>query len=710
VTSATFAIGTVPVPSLTPNGGGFYGVDTVVVAAIGSDSIQVSTDSATWTRYSTKIVVNATGKLYARSFKGGVASSVTAAAFTSSAVPIPTIAPNGGTFYSTQSVAATAPAGTDSIQISTDSSTWTKYTKKITVSSSSKLYARSIAGGVASPVVSAIFTIGTVPVPSLSPNGGAFYGAQNVTISAAGTDSIQTTTDTSTASWTKYTSAMNLLASEKLYVRAFKGGVASNVTSAAFTIGTAAVPSISPSGGTFYSSQNVTVSATGADSVQTTTDTATVPWTKYTSALALSASEKLSVRAFKDGASSAVVSVTFIFKIPQVPRISPEGGAFTSSQLVDVSATGSDSIEVSADKVIWASYSPGLSVSTTRKLYARSFIGGTVSGIDSVSFVFPPTLTPSPVGGSYADSITAKASDPGADSIQWSANNSIWTTGTTHKFTTSGIFYARSWLGGITSPVSSVNLLVKHDTTLRSLKVANLTVGLGVTTMLNTDSLPGRTALVNVVAIANDICATVTINGDVSGIVPLIGDSAIVTIVVTNGNAALTYRLKLFGRHWSMFTDIRDGQSYSAVKIGTQWWMSQNLNYDTTGSFCYNGSADNCSQYGRLYGSAYLLGVCPSGWHIPSVDEWNLLSTTVGGSPVAGKMLKSPGWDGIDAYDFAAIPGGWSNEGHDSNLGGQAAFWTSVQSEGVYLTSGSDTLTINNWPFANALSIRCIGE
>ena len=134
------------------------------------------------------------------------------------------------------------------------------------------------------------------------------------------------------------------------------------------------------------------------------------------------------------------------------------------------------------------------------------------------------------------------------------------------------------------------------------------------------------------------------------------------------------------------FTDNRDSKTYKTVKIGSQTWMAENLNYDTadgTLSWCYydeyTGSAD-CSVYGRLYDWNTAKTVCPSGWHLPDTSEQRKLVTAVGGRDIAGKKLKSTsGWggsaNGTDDFGFSALPGGYRHlEGrfHDAGSNG---FW-----------------------------------
>ncbi|MCX6226316.1 MAG: PKD domain-containing protein [Bacteroidia bacterium] len=120
--------------------------------------------------------------------------------------------------------------------------------------------------------------------------------------------------------------------------------------------------------------------------------------------------------------------------------------------------------------------------------------------------------------------------------------------------------------------------------------------------------------------------------------------------------------------------DQRDGQYYGSVKIGDQWWMSQNLNFapydqnkDEVRRHCYSRDCTDhypwCDILGGLY-SAYhatredyygeVKGICPNGWHMPSRTEWETLIETIGGWDQADKLL--PG--GIT--DFNALYAGSS--------------------------------------------------
>jgi uncharacterized protein (TIGR02145 family)/uncharacterized repeat protein (TIGR02543 family) len=128
-------------------------------------------------------------------------------------------------------------------------------------------------------------------------------------------------------------------------------------------------------------------------------------------------------------------------------------------------------------------------------------------------------------------------------------------------------------------------------------------------------------------------------------------------------------------------TDSRNGKTYSTVKIGSQTWMAENLNYQTTSgsSWCYN-----CNTYGRLYDWAAAKMACPVDWHLSSNEEWDILVTVVGGQSIAGKKLKAKnGWNrsgnGTDDYGFSAMPGG----GYDRTFVGAGiggSWWTATTS------------------------------
>jgi uncharacterized protein (TIGR02145 family) len=140
------------------------------------------------------------------------------------------------------------------------------------------------------------------------------------------------------------------------------------------------------------------------------------------------------------------------------------------------------------------------------------------------------------------------------------------------------------------------------------------------------------------------------------------------------------------------FSDQRDGKTYKTVKIGSQTWMSENLNYDASGSKCYENKPENCAKYGRLYNWATSKSACPSGWHLPSNDEWQELVDFTGGDELAGAYLKAKsGWNdnkgasgnGTDNYGFSALPGGFGYSSGSFNLVGYFGNWWSATEYGA---------------------------
>jgi uncharacterized protein (TIGR02145 family) len=165
----------------------------------------------------------------------------------------------------------------------------------------------------------------------------------------------------------------------------------------------------------------------------------------------------------------------------------------------------------------------------------------------------------------------------------------------------------------------------------------------------------------------------------------------------------------------STYTDKRDGKVYRIVKIGSQVWFAENLNYVAEGSVCYENKAENCAKYGRLYSWETALTVCPAGTHLPTDGEWQKLvdyadgcaGTNVRAYPIdslldwiekgkggynlptdAGTKLKSStGWNsdkevpaGTNEYGFSALPGGLvTSDGRFLDAGYCGYWWSATR-------------------------------
>jgi uncharacterized protein (TIGR02145 family) len=175
--------------------------------------------------------------------------------------------------------------------------------------------------------------------------------------------------------------------------------------------------------------------------------------------------------------------------------------------------------------------------------------------------------------------------------------------------------------------------------------------------------------------------------------------------------------------------DDRDGKAYRTVTIGTQTWMAENLNYETEmtstdSSWCYGNNTANCAIYGRLYNWETANEVCPSGWHLPTREEWNTLVVNAGGSSVAGKALKSTtGWasngNGTDDFDFSALPGGgryYSYVGSFNTAGDNGFWWSATE----YAAAGyayyrlmlydNDYVREDTFVKSDGFSVRCVQD
>jgi len=119
-----------------------------------------------------------------------------------------------------------------------------------------------------------------------------------------------------------------------------------------------------------------------------------------------------------------------------------------------------------------------------------------------------------------------------------------------------------------------------------------------------------------------------------------------------------------------------------AVTIGSQVWMSRNLDVNVPGSKCYDNDPTNCAKYGRLYTWDAAMSACPSGWRLPNNDDWNVLIKTVQGD--AGTKLKArKDWNengnGTDEFGFSALPGGWGSGDHFEFVGSRGYWWSALE-------------------------------
>lgn len=239
-------------------------------------------------------------------------------------------------------------------------------------------------------------------------------------------------------------------------------------------------------------------------------------------------------------------------------------------------------------------------------------------------------------------------------------------------------------------------------------------------------------------------------------------------------------------------TGIYCGESYPTVQIGTQCWFAKNLNVGTrvdsagsapcvdvypnngwwscqiddsqTEKYCYDNDDSNCTTDGGLYEWAEALqlpydcnyanstdngdgtytvlcssgnqtisvqhqGICPTGWHIPSLQELNILAQNAdpgcdlisGNCSTAGGKLKATGshspisWDGTDDYNFSALPSGNRIvNGSFLSRGDLAYLWSSMPRSGYpnlawygYLPSGGTTFYGSYARRAYGFSVRC---
>jgi len=157
---------------------------------------------------------------------------------------------------------------------------------------------------------------------------------------------------------------------------------------------------------------------------------------------------------------------------------------------------------------------------------------------------------------------------------------------------------------------------------------------------------------------------------------------------------------------------IYEGKLYHTVLIGDQCWMAENLDVgmmilgdlnqtdnEILEKYCYGNDPLNCALYGGLYQwneamrfstTAGTQGICPPGWHIPTYDDFETLSVSVGGDANSLKTVgQGIGGGGTNTSGFSVLLTGYNyDHGSFRSLGQLGQLWSSTE----YNTSSVNAL------------------
>jgi uncharacterized protein (TIGR02145 family) len=121
-------------------------------------------------------------------------------------------------------------------------------------------------------------------------------------------------------------------------------------------------------------------------------------------------------------------------------------------------------------------------------------------------------------------------------------------------------------------------------------------------------------------------------------------------------------------------TDKRDGNIYATITIQGVTWMAENLKFKAnSGAYMFDNNSNNLPYYGLLYEWKTALTVCPSGWHLPSGQEFQKLINHFEVKDAWRKPASDP-------FSFAIQLGGMQDhEGTFSEMDESAYYWTSTE-------------------------------
>lgn len=208
-----------------------------------------------------------------------------------------------------------------------------------------------------------------------------------------------------------------------------------------------------------------------------------------------------------------------------------------------------------------------------------------------------------------------------------------------------------------------------------------------------------------------------------------------------------------------------DNNEYNTVPIGTQCWMKENLrttkyangtaievgtSTSTTIPYRYapNGNESNVATYGYLYNWVAVMngasanpsgvqGICPTGWHVPSDEEWTQLTNYVSSqsqyvcgndNTIAKALASTTGWnsstatcavgnipDNNNKTGFSALPAGNYNGSYDL-FGNYAGLWSATERSSTLAYgrslgyNGAGVRKGNGGNKYYAFSVRCLRD
>ncbi len=328
-----------PVFSVQP---GSYYNEFLVQISCASEGAQIyyTTDGSEPTTssnvYPGSVQVNQNTELKAKAFKSGWTASSTASASYALIVRTPIIHVLSGTYNNVFDVSISCATIGATIRYTTNgsepASSSTQYTGPVSIASNTTLKAKAFkTGWNDSQTRSADYTF-MVATPSINPSGGTYTTNQSVTISCtthSATIRYTTNGNDPTPSSPIYTNPISITATTTLKAKAYLSNWDdSAVATSIYTItGTVATPTFNPAGGTYNSTQSVTISCTTPGATIRYTTNGTEPTsgsTQYTVPVSIASNTTLKAKAFKtDWNDSQTATAIYVIDLVFV-----QGGTF----------------------------------------------------------------------------------------------------------------------------------------------------------------------------------------------------------------------------------------------------------------------------------------------------------------------------------------------------------------------------------------------